>query len=136
MKCGVLFTLAILAAGGGAAVAEPPQPFEFDAKFEPAFHPPSHLTFRSSGESAKLIIKIADTSTSVAVDGSVAAEFLHEATNLRFTKNKQEEGLDGCDVKLHLDVGGKEVFASNVWSPTKASAPTEDALLRALCSIR
>jgi hypothetical protein len=132
MKRSVLFTLAILAAAGRAVAAAPPQPFEFDAKFEPAFHARSQLTLRSSGESAKLIIKIADTSTSLPVDGSVAAEFLREATSLRFTKNKQEEGLDGCDVKLHLNVGGKEVFAGSVWSPTKASAPTEDALLRAL----
>jgi hypothetical protein len=50
-----------------AAVAAPLQPFEFDAKFEPAFLPKSHLTLRSSGDSAKLVIDISGDSTSVPV---------------------------------------------------------------------
>ncbi len=135
MKRAALFTLVVLAAAGGAAFTSPPRPFEFDGTFEPAFHPPSHLTLESSGASAKLIIKIGDSSTSVPVDLALAADFLHDVTSLRFAKSKPQEGFDGCNVNLHLSVDGKEVFASKVWSPTKASAPAEDALLRALYKV-
>ena len=118
-----------------AALAAPLEEFEFDAKFEPAFLPESHLTLRSSGDSAKLVINISGDSASVSVDSSVTAEFVRDATRLTLTPNKQEEGLDGCDVQLRLKVAGKQLLASKVWSPTKESAPTEDALLRALYKV-
>jgi len=124
-----------LAVGGHVDVAAPAQPFEFEAKFGPAFLSPSDVKLNSSEGSAKLVIEIGSTSTTVPVDDSVAAEFLREVTTLRFIKNKPEEGFDGCDVNLSLTVNGKDVFASNVWSPTKVSAPTEDALLRALYKV-
>lgn len=118
-----------------AALAAPLEPLEFDAKFEPAFLPKSHLTLQSSGDSAKLVINISGDSASVPVDGSVAAQFLRDATSLTVTPNKQEEGVDGCDVQLRLKVAGKQLVASRVWSPTKESAPTEDALLGALYKV-
>src|ERR1043166_119731 len=118
-----------------AAVASPLESFEFDAKFEPAFLPKSHLTLRPSGNSAKLVINISGDSASVPVDASVAAEFIRDATSVTVAANKHEEGLDGCDVQLRLKVGGKQLLASKVWSPTKESAPTEDALLRALYKV-
>lgn len=119
----------------GAALATPLQPFEFDAKFEPAFLPPAHLTLRCSGDAAKLVINISGDSASVPVDGSIAAEFLRDATGIKVRQNKQEEGLDGCDVQLRLRVAGKQMLVSKVWSPTKESAPTEDAFLRALYKV-
>ena len=117
------------------AIAAPLEPFELDATFEPAFLPKSHLTLRPSGNSAKLVINISEDSASVPVGNSVAAEFIRDATSLTVTPNKQEEGLDGCDVQLRLKVSGKQLLASKVWSPTKDSAPTEDALLRALYKV-
>ena len=118
-----------------AAAAATLQRFEFDAKFEPAFLPKSHLTFRSSGDSAKLVINISGDSATVPVDSAVAAEFVRDATSATVTPNKHEEGLDGCEVQLKLSVASKHVLASKVWSPTKESAPTEDALMRALYKV-
>jgi hypothetical protein len=119
----------------GAAFATPLEPFEFDANFEPAFLPPAHLTLRGSGDAAKLVINISGDSASVSVDSSVAAEFLRDASDIKVTQNKQEEGLDGCEVQLRLRVAGKQMLASKVWSPTKDSAPAEDAFLRALYKV-
>jgi hypothetical protein len=129
------FSVTALMLASAAALAAPFQPFEFDAKFEPAFLPKSHLTLRSSGDSAKLVINISGDSASVPVDSSVAAEFVRDATSLTVTPNKQEEGLDGCDVQLRLKVADKQLLASKVWSPTKESAPTEDAVLRAFYKV-
>src|SRR3954470_15706936 len=117
------FVVMALTLASAAALAAPVEPFEFDAKFEPAFLPKSHLTLRSSGDSAKLVINISGDSTSVQVDSSVAAEFVRDATSIAVTPNKQEEGLDGCDVQLRLKVADKQLLASKVWSPTKESAP-------------
>ena len=36
---------------------------------------------------------------------------------------------------MRLTVAGKQVLASKVWSPTKESAPTEDAVIRALYKV-
>jgi hypothetical protein len=135
MPRSTFFAVAASMVASAAALAGPLESFEFDAKFEPAFLPKSHLTLRSSGDSAKLVIDISGDSVSVPVDNSVAAEFVHDATNLTITPNKQEEGLDGCDVELRLKVAGKQRVTSKVWSPTKESAPTEDALLRALYKV-
>jgi hypothetical protein len=131
----LLSTVAASMFASTAAFAAPLQPFEFDAHFEPAFLPKSHVTLRSSGDSSKLVINISGDSASVPVDAAVAAEFLREATGVANTKKEQELGLDGIDVQMRLKVAGKQVLASKVWSPTKESAPTEDALIRALYKV-
>jgi hypothetical protein len=132
MQRHLLFTAAVLMIASAAAIAAPLQPFEFNAKFEPAFLPKSDLTVKSSGDSAKLVINISGDSASVPMEAAVAAEFLRDAANIKVSPAKQEPGCDGIDVKLRLRVAGKQVLASRVWSPTKESAPTEVALMRAL----
>jgi hypothetical protein len=128
----VFFAAAAAILASAAAIAAPLQPFEFDAKFEPAFLPKSHVSLKSSGDSAKLVIDVSGDSTSVPVDTAVAAEFLRDATRIKVIHKKPELGTDGVDVQLRLRVAGTQVLASKVWSPTKRSAPTEDALMRAL----
>lgn len=135
MQRHLFFTAAASMLASAAAIAAPLQPFEFDAKFEPAFLPKSHVTLRSSGDSAKLVINISGDSASVPVDSAVAAEFLRDATSIKVTQTKPELGADGIDVQLRLKVAGKQVVASKMWSPTKQSAPTEDALMRALYKV-
>jgi hypothetical protein len=124
-----------LALVSAAVIAAPLDPFEFDARFEPAFLPKSHITLRSSDDAAKLVINISGDSASVPVDSAVAADFLHDATSVPVRQTKQELGLDGIDVQVRLKVAGKQVLASKVWSPTKESAPTEDALMRAFYKV-
>jgi hypothetical protein len=135
MQRHLFFTAAASMLASAVAIAAPLQPFELDAKFEPAFLPKSHVTLRSSGDSAKLLINISGDSTSVPVGSAVAAEFLRDATNIKVTQTKPELGADGIDVQLRLTVAGKQVLASKAWSPTKESAPTEDALMRALYKV-
>jgi hypothetical protein len=133
-RCQLFVGFALIAASA-AAVAAPLERFEFHAKFEPAFLEKSHLTLRSSGDSAKLAINVSGHSVSVPIDRPVAAAFLRDALDARVTAAKQEPGCDGIDVQLRLRVADKQVLASKVWSPTKESAATEDALIRALYKV-
>lgn len=129
------FTATASMLASGAAFAAPLQSFEFNAKFEPAFLPKSHVTLKSSGDSAKLVVNVSGDSVSVPVDSPVAAEFLRDATSIKVAQIKPEEGADGIDVQLQLKVAGKQILATKAWSPTKESAPTEDALMRALYKV-
>jgi hypothetical protein len=71
----------------------------------------------------------------VPVRAEVIEAFSREVQQMNLKPAAYELGLDGCDVTLRLSVKGEERFSSHVWSPTKRSAPAEDALLRALYAV-
>ena len=90
MHRSAVVTFALVAFASASGIAATLEPFMFDAKFEPSFLRSSHLTLRSSGDSAKLVINISGKSASIPVDSAVAAEFLRDVTSAPVTKKEQE----------------------------------------------
>lgn len=123
-----------------AAALEPGTPFELKVSFAPSLMPKSQFTFASTGQGGRTSLEIQVEAPQVKelalpVAESVAAEFLREVSQIRLKPSKREAGLDGCDVTLALRLAGNEAFSSHVWSPTRRTAPAEDALLRSLYKI-
>jgi hypothetical protein len=115
------------------AMAAPP--IDFDAHFSPAFLAQSRLLLKSNGHAGTLNIEMGKANALVPVRAEVIEAFSREVQQMNLKPAAYELGLDGCDVTLRLSVKGEERFSSHVWSPTKRSAPAEDALLRALYAV-
>lgn len=130
-KMGVLSMA--MAAFHAAALAAPA--LEFDAHFSPAFLPKSHLHLKPGGHAGVLAIEIEELRASVPVRAEVMEAFARKVQQIPRKPAAYKVGLDGCGVVLRLNVAGQEVFHGHVWSPTKQSAPSEDAMLRELYAV-
>lgn len=122
-----------MAAFHAVAVAAPA--VEFDAHFSPAFLPKSRLHLKQDGKAGVLAIEIEELRTSVPVRAEVMETFVRKVQQIPRKPAAYNLGLDGCAVTLRLNVAGQETFQGHVWSPTKQSAPAEDAMLRELYAV-